>query len=152
MFISGIIRSCYGSNLLKAIIEHPFNVKLANNTLNIENFKFYAQQKTLFLGYICTTLITASRIEDYSTIISLTEVAQRAVTVNRALYDYYFTMYAISCGKKSLECFNFTNFLLSILYSNTYEAITVLYSCLFCFFIYLVLFILVLYWFLFLLQ
>ncbi|MDX5507061.1 MAG: hypothetical protein O7149_00325 [Wolbachia endosymbiont of Hylaeus sinuatus] len=46
---SGIIRSCYGSNLLKDIIEHPFNVELANNTLNIENFKFYAQQKTLFL-------------------------------------------------------------------------------------------------------
>ncbi|WP_410541666.1 hypothetical protein [Wolbachia endosymbiont (group A) of Apotomis capreana] len=49
---SGIIRSCYGSNLLKDIIEHPFNVELANNTLNIENFKFYAQQKTLFLGSV----------------------------------------------------------------------------------------------------
>ncbi|TVS92553.1 TenA family transcriptional regulator [Wolbachia pipientis] len=129
---SGIIRSCYGSNLLKDIIEHPFNVKLANNTLNVENFKFYAQQKTLFLGdYIRTTLITASRMEDYSSITSLTEVAQRVVTVNRVLYDYYFTMYSISRGKKSLECFNFTNFLLSISYSNTYEAMTVLYSCMF---------------------
>ncbi|BET28625.1 hypothetical protein wCauATS_08270 [Wolbachia pipientis] len=129
---SGIIRSCYGSNLLKDIIEHPFNVELANNTLNIENFKFYAQQKTLFLGdYICTTLITASKMEDYSSIISLAEVAQRVVTVNRMLYDYYFTMYGISREKKSLECFNFTNFLLSISHSNTYEAMTVLYSCMF---------------------
>lgn len=129
---SGIIRSCYGSNLLKDIIEHPFNVELANNTLNIENFKFYAQQKTLFLGdYIRTTLITASRMEDYSSIISLAEVAQRVVTVNRMLYDYYFTMYSISREKKSPACFNFTNFLLSISYSNTYEAITVLYSCMF---------------------
>ncbi|WP_338482059.1 hypothetical protein [Wolbachia endosymbiont (group A) of Nomada hirtipes] len=115
---SGIIRSCYGSNLLKDIIEHPFNVELANNTLNIENFKFYAQQKTLFLGdYIRTTLITASKMEDYSSIISLAEVAQRVVTVNRMLYDYYFTMYGISREKKSLECFNFTNFLLSISHS-----------------------------------
>ncbi|MFP3020195.1 MAG: TenA family protein [Wolbachia sp.] len=64
-------------------------------------------------------------------IISLAEVAQRAVTVNRVLYDYYFTMYGISRGKKSLECFNFANFLLSISYSNTYEAMTVLYSCMF---------------------
>ncbi|MGL9725551.1 MAG: TenA family protein [Wolbachia sp.] len=33
--------------------------------------------------------------------------------------------------KKSSACFNFTNFLLSISYSDIYEAITVLYSCMF---------------------
>lgn len=45
---SGIIKSYYGSNLLKDIIEHPFNVELANNTLNIENFRFYIQQDAFF--------------------------------------------------------------------------------------------------------
>ncbi|EAL59050.1 TENA/THI-4 family [Wolbachia endosymbiont of Drosophila ananassae] len=129
---SGIIRSCYGSNLLKDIIEHPFNVELVNNTLNIENFKFYTQQEALLLGdYIRATLIAASRMEDFSSIILLAEVAQRAVTASKVLHDYCFAIYGINRGKKSLECFNFTNFLLSISYSNTYEAMTVLYSCMF---------------------
>ncbi|MFL3876238.1 hypothetical protein wTkk_000147 [Wolbachia endosymbiont of Trichogramma kaykai] len=37
---SGIVKSYYWSNLLKDIIEHPFNVELASNTLNIENSGF----------------------------------------------------------------------------------------------------------------
>ncbi len=47
---SGIIKSCYGSNLLKDIIKHPFNVELASNTLSIESFRFYIQQGTLLLS------------------------------------------------------------------------------------------------------
>ncbi|WP_341815751.1 hypothetical protein [Wolbachia endosymbiont (group B) of Idaea biselata] len=61
---SGIIKSYYGSNLLKDIIEHPFNVELANNTLNIENFKFYIQQDAFFVAdYVRTVLIIASKME-----------------------------------------------------------------------------------------
>lgn len=127
---SGIIKSYYGSNLLKDMIEHPFNVGLANNALSIESFKFYIQQDALFLGdYIRTVLITASRVEDCSNITLLIEVAQGAIAIRRILYNHYFAVYAINRGEKSLECFNFTNFLLSTSYSNTYEAITVLYSC-----------------------
>lgn len=127
-----MIRSCYGSNLLKDIVEHPFNIGLMNNTLNIESFKFYIQQDALFLDdYIRTMLIVASRMEDYHNVISLVEVAQGSITVSRFLHNHYFTIYGINRGEKSLECFNFTNFLLSISYGNAYEAITVLYSCMF---------------------
>lgn len=66
---SGIVRSCYGSNLLRNIIEHPFNVALMNNTLSTESFKFYIQQGILFLeSYIRTVLIVASKIEDHNII------------------------------------------------------------------------------------
>ncbi|WP_341807856.1 TenA family transcriptional regulator [Wolbachia endosymbiont (group E) of Neria commutata] len=103
-----------------------------NNTLNIESFKFYIQQDALFLDdYIRTMLIVASRMEDYHNVISLVEVAQGSITVSRFLHNHYFTIYGINRGEKSLECFNFTNFLLSISYGNAYEAITVLYSCMF---------------------
>ncbi|MDR3131625.1 MAG: TenA family protein [Rickettsiales bacterium] len=129
---SSIIKSCYGSNLLRDIIDHPFNVELMNSTLNIESFKFYIQQDALFLDdYVRTILIIASRIEDRNNMVLLAKVAQGSIAANKFLYDRYFTVYGIRRGKKSLACFNFTNFLLSISYSDTYEAVTVLYSCMF---------------------
>ncbi|WCR58160.1 TenA family protein [Wolbachia endosymbiont of Ctenocephalides felis wCfeJ] len=129
---SGIIRSCYGSSLLRDIAQHPFNVELMNNTLNIESFKFYIQQDALFLDdYVRTMLIIASRMEDYNNVILLAKVAQGTITANKFLYNHYFTIYDVRRGKKSPTCFNFTNFLLSISYSDIYEAITVLYSCMF---------------------
>ncbi|MGL9731684.1 MAG: TenA family protein [Wolbachia sp.] len=126
------MKSCYGSNLLRDIIDHPFNVELMNSTLNIESFKFYIQQDALFLDdYVRTILIMASRIEDRNNIVLLAKVAQGSIATNKFLYDRYLTVYGIRCEKKSLACFNFTNFLLSISYSGTYEAVTVLYSCMF---------------------
>ncbi|WP_264377243.1 TenA family protein [Wolbachia endosymbiont (group B) of Ochlodes sylvanus] len=127
---SGIIKSYYGSNLLKDIIEHPFNVELANNTLNIENFKFYIQQDAFFLAdYVRTVLMIASKMESCNNIVPFIEVAKGVVEIMKVLYNYYFAVYSINRGEKSLECFNFTNFLLSTSYSNVYEAVTVLYSC-----------------------
>ncbi|WP_237350114.1 TenA family protein [Wolbachia endosymbiont of Cylisticus convexus] len=115
---------------MRDVANHPFNVELMDGTLNIESFKFYIQQDALFLdGYIRTILIIASKVEDLSNIIPLIEVAQGAIAIVRVLYKHYFTVYSISFGEKSLKCFNFTNFLLSTSYSDTYEAITVLYSC-----------------------
>lgn len=127
---SGIIKSYYGSNLLKDIIEHPFNVELANNTLNIENFKFYIQQDAFFLAdYVRTVLMIASKMENCNNIVPFIEVAKGVIEIMKVLYDHYFTVYSINRGEKSLECFNFTNFLLSTSYSDVYEAVTVLYSC-----------------------
>ncbi|WP_264374610.1 MULTISPECIES: TenA family protein [unclassified Wolbachia] len=127
---SGIIKSYYGSNLLKDIIEHPFNVELANNTLNIENFKFYIQQDAFFLAdYVRTVLMIASKMESCNNIVPFIEVAKGVVEIMKVLYNHYFAVYSINRGEKSLECFNFTNFLLSTSYSNVYEAVTVLYSC-----------------------
>lgn len=127
---SGIIKSYYGSNLLKDIIEHPFNVELANNTLNIENFKFYIQQDAFFLAdYVRTVLMIASKMESCNNIVPFIEVAKGVVEIIKVLYNHYFAVYSINRGEKSLECFNFTNFLLSTSYSNVYEAVTVLYSC-----------------------
>lgn len=129
---SGIIKSCYGSNLLKELVDHPFNTELVNNTLNIESFKFYIQQDMLFTDeYNRAVLIIASRIEDNNNIMPLIRVAQAGVAFKKVLQDHYFNVYNISYVGKSLSCFNFTNFLLSISYSNTREAITVLYSCMF---------------------
>lgn len=127
---SGIIKSYYGSNLLKDIIEHPFNVELANNTLNIENFKFYIQQDAFFLAdYIRTVLMIASKMESCNNIVPFIEVAKGVIEIMKVLYNHYFAVYSINRGEKSLECFNFTNFLLSTSYSDVYEAVTVLYSC-----------------------
>uniref|UniRef100_A0AAU7YKN7 TenA family protein n=1 Tax=Wolbachia endosymbiont of Oeneis ivallda TaxID=3171168 RepID=A0AAU7YKN7_9RICK len=127
---SGIIKSYYGSNLLKDIIEHPFNIELANNTLNIENFKFYIQQDAFFLAdYIRTVLMIASKMESCNNIVPLIGVAKGVIEIMKVLYNHYFAVYSINRGEKSLECFNFTNFLLSTSYSDVYEAVTVLYSC-----------------------
>jgi thiaminase/transcriptional activator TenA len=77
---SNIIKSCYGSNLLRDIVNHPFNVELMNGTLNIERFKFYIQQDALFLDdYIRTILTIASRIEDHNDVIPLAKVAQGSI-------------------------------------------------------------------------
>ena len=102
-----------------------------NNTLDIESFKFYVQQDILFADeYIRAILITASRVEDHNNIMPLVNVAQGTVAFRKILHDQYFHTYNIAHHKgKSLSCFNFTNFLLSISYSSTYEAVTVLYSC-----------------------
>lgn len=127
---SNIVRSCYGSNLLKDIIDHPFNVELANNTLNIESFKFYIQQDAFFVAdYVRTALIVGSKMESCNNISLLIRVAQGGIATVSILYNYYFAVYSINRGERSLECFNFTNFLLSTSYSNVYEAVTVLYSC-----------------------
>lgn len=129
---SNIINSCYGSNLLREIANHPFNIELMNGTLNIESFKFYIQQDVLFLDdYTRTILIIASRIEDHNNVIPLAKVAQGSIAISRFLRHHYFIIYGVGRGKKSSACFNFTNFLLSISYSDIYEAITVLYSCMF---------------------
>ncbi|WGJ61938.1 thiaminase II/PqqC family protein [Wolbachia endosymbiont of Frankliniella intonsa] len=116
---SGIIKRYYGSNLLKDIIEHPFNVELANNTLNIENFKFYIQQDAFFLAdYIRTVLMIASKMESCNNIVPFIEVAKGVIEIMKVLYNHYFAVYSINRGEKSLECFNFTNFLLSTSYSD----------------------------------
>ncbi len=78
--------------------------------------------------YIRTILITASRVEDCNNVVSLIRVARGAIAIERILHNHYFTIYAISRGEKSLECLNFTNFLLSTSYSNTYEAINPSYG------------------------
>lgn len=100
---SNIIRNCYGSNLLRDLTNHPFNVELMKGALNIENFKFYIQQDSLFLDdYIRTMLIVASRMENCNDVISLAKVAQGSIAINKFLYDHYFTIYGVRRGKNLL--------------------------------------------------
>ncbi|OCA06327.1 thiaminase II/PqqC family protein [Wolbachia endosymbiont of Trichogramma pretiosum] len=90
---SGIVKSYCGSNLLKDIVEHPFNVELASDTLNIENFKFYIQQDAFFIAdYVRTVLIIASKMESCNNIVPLIEVAQGGIEIIRVLCEYYFAV------------------------------------------------------------
>lgn len=110
--------------IYQAIIEHPFNMELANGTLHRQRFEFYIQQDALYLADFGRALaIVGSRSAIPERMLDLIRFAEGAVVVERALHEEYFKLFNIASPTtmQSPSCFAYTNFLIATTSHRSYE-------------------------------
>lgn len=115
----------------------PFNVELKNGTLAPEKFKFYMEQDSLYLIDFARVLaLAASKAKDPAHVIELIKLAEGAILCERNLHKDYLGLFDanLSGVKKSLACFAYTNFLLSV--AGTGSLVEILAATLPCFWYY----------------
>jgi thiaminase (transcriptional activator TenA) len=110
-----------------AILELPFNRKLAAGTLSRERFTFYLLQDAYYLTYFARALaVTAARAPDNDALIQFAGSAREAVVVERALHEGFFKEYGVSAAEAaaaepSPTCAHYTHYLLGLAYNAPYE-------------------------------
>ncbi|KAA8483372.1 thiaminase /4-amino-5-aminomethyl-2-methylpyrimidine deaminase [Arcticibacter tournemirensis] len=117
------------------IVEMPFIRRLIDGSLPLENFKFYIQQDSNYLGYFgrALSLIAARTADDY--VLDYIRFAEGAIVVENALHAGYFNEFGIN-GKAEISpaCHHYTSFLMSTAAVGRVE--TAMAAVLPCFLIY----------------
>lgn len=114
------------------ILRHPFNQELKSGTLDVQKFKFYIYQDSLYLADFARALATAgTRSSTNAQLLDFLHFAQNAIWVERALHESYFQEYAIDFNTgKAPGCFAYTNYLLAVSSFDQFEvAVAALLPC-----------------------
>jgi thiaminase (transcriptional activator TenA) len=114
------------------IQAHPFNKELKDGTLEVEKFKFYIYQDSLYLADFARALGQAAvRAGDSHHLLDFLQFAQNAILVERALHVSYFNAYDIQfTSGKAPGCFAYTNYLLATTAFESFEvAVAALLPC-----------------------
>lgn len=128
------------AGLRQRILELPFNRELAEGTLSQERFQFYIAQDALYLAEFARALsIAAAKAPDVDAMVWFAKAAQGAIVVERSLHESFFERFGISPDdvarfRPSPTCFGYTNFLLAVAHTGSYEALIA--AILPCFWIY----------------
>lgn len=121
-------------NIYQAIVEHPFNVELADGCLDINKFKVYIQQDYLYLIDFARSLsIVAGRCCDEEDILSMLDFAKGAIETRKVLHSSYMKRYAatpLSEKEKNKACLTYTSYLLNVVSNGCIEeALAALLPC-----------------------
>lgn len=115
-----------------AILELPFNRELAAGTLDVDAFRFYIFQDSLYLGDFARALaIAGARSGPTDHMLSFLRFAEGTVVVERALHETYFAEFGVPAGvHRSPACSHYTNFLLATAsVRSVAEAVAALLPC-----------------------
>ncbi|GAB3252555.1 thiaminase II [Larkinella harenae] len=98
-----------------AILRHGFVQQLTAGSLPGATFQYYIQQDALYLTDFSRALNQlAARSSQPDELLQLTQFAQNAILVERALHETYFALYQIEpATEKMPACFAYTNYLLA---------------------------------------
>lgn len=111
---------------------HPFNVELMQGTLDIEKFRFYIFQDSLYLNSFGKALaITAGRA-DNSMMNDFLKFASDSILVEKLLHENYFKLFKLNTHdyQQSPACFMYSNYLLNICSLCSFEeAVAALLPC-----------------------
>ena len=104
-----------GNKIYEQIISMPFNQELAKGTLELEQFKFYIAQDSLYLADFGRALsIIAARAHHTDHMLEFIRFAEGAVVVEKALHASYFKQFGVSEGiPASPSCQLYTQYLLN---------------------------------------
>lgn len=111
-------------DIYDAIVRHPFNTELAEDTLAREKFAFYIQQDALYLLDFSRSLaIMAGRATTSQQILQSVRYAEGIIVEERALHESYFSLFGIEqpSTTPSPACFAYTNYLLATVSTRSYE-------------------------------
>lgn len=115
-----------------AILALPFNRELMAGTLDVEVFRFYIFQDSLYLADFARALaITGGRSASTAHTLAFTRFAEGAVVVEHALHETYFEEFGVPDGlRRSPTCSHYTNFLLATAaVRSVEEAVAALLPC-----------------------
>jgi len=118
--------------LYHEIISHPFNLELAEGTLEEEKFRFYLSQDVFYIGEYSRTLAAlAAKAPTHSQMMEFIRFAQEGLDIDRTLHEEYFEIFAVSEPKQlALSTEAYSNFLLATAaYKSFEEAISALLPC-----------------------
>ena len=103
------------SAVYEKILQHPFNLELMNGTLNIEKFKFYIAQDSVYLGAFSRALaLIAARTNHLSHTLEFIRFAEGALVTEKILHAGYFTKFGLSQeAQASPVCHHYTQFMLA---------------------------------------
>lgn len=128
------------SGLRRRILDLPFNRELAEGTLSDERFRFYILQDALYLAeYARALALAAARSPDVGAVVRFAKAAEGAIMVERRLHEGFFAKFGIgreevAQTEPSPTCFGYTNFLLAVAQTGSYEALIA--AILPCFWVY----------------
>jgi thiaminase (transcriptional activator TenA) len=110
-------KECWLENeeVFEKILNLPFNQELMKGCLDINKFKFYIYQDSLYLeDYGKALALIASRLDNIDYVADFLDFAKGAITVERILHKNFFQEFSINIKSgKSPSCFSYTNYLLS---------------------------------------
>jgi thiaminase/transcriptional activator TenA len=122
--------------IYQAIIEHPFNVELADGSLSMERFRHYMLQDGVYLiAYSRALSVAAARAGDTADMVVFAESARNAVVIERALHENYFDKFDIApaevlATEPSPTALGYNNFLIATAYHAPYEvAVAAILPC-----------------------
>jgi thiaminase/transcriptional activator TenA len=135
-FFETLLESSQARKILSDTILHPFNAELSSGTLELEKFKHYLRQDSLYLVEFSRALaITASRLSLAHHFNTFVGFAQGALSAERSLHRYYFDHYNIQEDfELSPRCFAYTNYLIAT--ASTKDPAVSVAALLPCFWVY----------------
>lgn len=113
-------------------IEHPYNVELANGTLDFDSFRFYISQDVIYISQYARALaLMAGREADSGRMYEFISFAKEGLDIERALHEHYMTHFDVKPAKEpSLATEAYSNFLLTTVMLRTpAEAMSALLPC-----------------------
>lgn len=124
------------ASIYEAIGQHPFVRGLADGTLPVASFRFYAVQDALYLREFARALaIAAARAGEDDAIVMFAEHAAGALKVERALHETFFrdfdlTPDAVLATPLAPTNVAYTSYLLAVAYGRPFhEAVAALLPC-----------------------
>lgn len=116
----------------EAILSLPFNRELAAGTLDVDAFRFYIFQDSLYLADFARALATTgARSVSTAHTLAFVQFAEGAVVVEHALHERYFEEFGVPHAlRRSPACHHYTSFLLATAASRSVEeAVAALLPC-----------------------
>ena len=115
-----------------AILDLPFNRELAAGTLDVDVFRFYIFQDSLYLVDFARALaITGARADTPDEVLEFLRFAENAIVVERALHAGYFEEFGVrEDTAQSPSCAFYTSYLLATAAQRSHEeAVAALLPC-----------------------
>ena len=128
------------ADLYRRTLDLPFNRELAAGTLAPERFRFYVIQDALYLREYSRVLsAAAAKAPDPEAMEQFNRFAHGAITVERTLHGGFLEQFGVepeaaATAEPSPTCYGYTNFLLALAHTASYEELVA--AILPCFWIY----------------
>lgn len=118
--------------IYKELIEHPFNIELAEGTLPEEKFRFYVCQDIFYIGEYSRALAgLASIAPSHDELMEFVSFAKEGLEIERGLHNDFMRQFDIAYPDEiALATEAYSNFLLSSVAFKSYpEAVAGLLPC-----------------------
>ncbi|MEA2107653.1 MAG: thiaminase II [Bacteroidota bacterium] len=118
--------------IYKELINHPFNVELAEGTLPEEKFRFYISQDTFYIGEYSRALAAlASKAPSHEELRAFIYFAKEDLDIEKTLHDEFMELFNIQYPNEiAFATEAYSNFLLSTVAFKSYpEALAALLPC-----------------------
>jgi thiaminase/transcriptional activator TenA len=122
----------FASETVDKIINHPFNEGLIDGSLDLDTFKHFIQQDTLYLvDYARALLVIGSKAQEVEVMEKLIYFAQETLTTEKDMHKHYFELYNLQpTDRKAFSTAGYGNFLITTASQRpVHEALAAMFPC-----------------------